>query len=137
MNGGSFCFFVYRTDSNEFLNAFSALTNDYIPAVVLFSVGFGIALMAIPNRKLLLDNLEIVVDGLGRLNRMVVNAAPIGMFAIVAEAAGTFSPVQFQLLQGYLIVYGAASLLLSLWIFPLLISCLRQRLASFLSFVRL
>lgn len=104
-------------------NFFASLTNELVPAVVLFSVGFGIALMLIPERKSLLNNIEIMVNGLGNLNHMVVRIAPLGMFAIVAKSAGTISPFQFQLLQGYLLVYGSASLLISLWVFPLLISC--------------
>lgn len=105
--GGSF-FSVTMFDQSEPLNwlvlfipsnFFASLTNELVPAVVLFAVGFGIALMLIPNRKSLLNNFEIMVEGRENLNHMVVRIAFLGMFAIVAKSAGTISPFQFLLLQ--------------------------------------
>jgi Na+/H+-dicarboxylate symporter len=103
-------------------NPFWSLANNAVPAVVLFSIGLGAALIPVSNKELLLDRLDVLLDGLGRLNRLVVRMSPLGMFAILGHTAGTLSLEQFGLLQGYLLVYGAAALLLSLWVLPSLIA---------------
>jgi proton glutamate symport protein len=104
-------------------NPFFSLSNNLVPAVVIFSIGLGVALMRVPNKDSLLDKLAILLEGLGNLNGMIVRLAPIGIFGIVGHAAGTLSFEQFGLLQGYLIVYGVAALLLSLWILPAILAC--------------
>jgi Na+/H+-dicarboxylate symporter/ABC-type amino acid transport substrate-binding protein len=103
-------------------NPFFSLTNNLVPAVVLFFGGLGVALIPVPNKESLLDRFDILVDGLGRLNKLVLRAAPVGMFAIVGHTCGTLSWEQFGLLQGYLIVYASAALLLSLWVLPALVA---------------
>lgn len=103
-------------------NPFWSLAHNLVPAVVLFSLGLGVAVMSVPNKELLLDKLDVAIQGLARLNRMVVRLSPVGIFGIVGHAAGTMSLQQFGLVQGYLLVYGAAALLLSLWILPAVIA---------------
>ncbi len=103
-------------------NPFWSLTNNLVPAVVLFCLGLGVALIPVANKESLLDKLDILIEGLGRLNKLVVRLSPLGMFGIVGHTAGTLSPDQFSLLQGYILVYAVASLLLSLWILPALIA---------------
>ena len=104
-------------------NPFWSLTNNLVPAVVLFSVGLGVALIPIANKELLLDKLDVLNDALGRLNKLIVRMAPLGIFAIVAHTSGTLSMEQFHLLQGYLFVYMGAAVLLTFWVLPALISC--------------
>ncbi len=104
-------------------NPFFSLSNNFVPAVVLFFGGLGVALIPVPNKESLLDRFDILVEGLERLNKLVLRAAPVGMFAIVGHTSGTLSWEQFGLLQGYLLVYATASLLLSLWVMPALIAC--------------
>jgi proton glutamate symport protein len=104
-------------------NPFWALANNLVPAVVLFSVGLGIALIPVANKETLFEKLDVLVDGFGRLNKLVVRLSPIGIFAITGHATGTMAFDEFALLQGYLLVYGAATVLLSFWVLPALISC--------------
>ncbi len=93
-------------------NPFWALANNLVPAVVLFCLGLGVALIPIPNKERLLDSLDVLLDGLARLNKLIVQLSPIGIFAIVGYTAGTMSVEQLSLLQGYLLVYGGAAVLL-------------------------
>ncbi len=104
-------------------NPFYSLTNSLVPAVVLFSLGLGIALIPVSRKESLLAQLEALVDGLTHLNRLVVRLSPIGIFGIVGHASGTMSLAQMGLLQGYLLVYGSAAALLSLWVLPALVAC--------------
>jgi Na+/H+-dicarboxylate symporter len=103
-------------------NPFRSFTENWIPAVVVFSIGTGIALMAIPNKATFLDPLDVVVTALGKLNKLVVKLTPLGMFAIVAYTTGTTDLAQFNLIQGYLLTYGASAVILAFFVLPSLIA---------------
>ncbi|MCO8120604.1 cation:dicarboxylase symporter family transporter [Stieleria sp. TO1_6] len=103
-------------------NPFRSLAENAIPAVVVFSLGVGFALMRHPRKEQLLEPLQVFVEVLGKLNRMVAKLTPIGMFAIVASTAGTISPEKFKLLQGYLLTYGVSALLLTFIVLPVFVT---------------
>ncbi len=103
-------------------NPFWSLANNQVPAIVIFSLGLGIALITVENKEPLLNKLDILLEGLARLNKMVVRMSPIGMFGIVGYTATAMSWQQFGLLQGYLLVYGAAAIVLSLLLVPALLA---------------
>jgi Na+/H+-dicarboxylate symporter/ABC-type amino acid transport substrate-binding protein len=105
-------------------NPFQALSENSIPAVVVFSLGLGIALMSIPDKARLLDPLDVVVEALAKLNKLVLKLTPIGIFAIVAHATGTTDPGQFRLIQGYLLTYAVAAIVLSFVVLPALVSAI-------------
>mgnify|MGYP001555754221 FL=1 len=105
-------------------NPFHSLANTVIPAVVLFSSAVGIALINMPDKANLIDTLNTFIEAVSRVTRFVVGLTPIGVFAIVAVAAGTMTVDQIVRLEAYFIMYIAASLYLALWVLPLLISML-------------
>lgn len=105
-------------------NPFKALAENSIPAVVVFCIGLGIALMTLPNKEALLDPLDVVVAALEKLNKLVVKLTPLGIFAICAYTAGTIDFKQFSLIQGYLLTYAASALILSFVVLPLLVTAL-------------
>ncbi len=81
-------------------NVFQALSNEYVPAVVVFCLFFGGALMLVPGKESLLDFLDLCSDGLGRINLFLVRLAPIGLFTLTAAAAGTLRLEELSRLQG-------------------------------------
>ncbi len=103
-------------------NPFHSLANSVVPAVVLFSVVLGIALIGMGQKQRLIDVLTVAGDALGRVARIIARLTPIGLFAISASAAGTLDVGQVQRLQIYFIAYAATGLLLSLWILPGLVA---------------
>ena len=105
-------------------NPFHSLANSVVPAVVLFSAVLGIALMGVSGKERFIEWLQVVERALARANRLVVKLTPLGLFAIAAHAAGTLDLEQAARLRVYLISYGAMALLLTLWVFPGLVSCL-------------
>ncbi len=105
-------------------NPFSALADNTVPATVLFSSALGIAIMGLDRKQALLDSLEVVSDALLRIAAFVAGLAPYGVFAIVAEAAGTMDPAAFAGLQVYIFSYCALALVLTLWVVPVLVTCL-------------
>ena len=105
-------------------NPFNSLANNVVPAVVLFSVLLGAALIGVERKQVLLDVLGIVGDALSRLTRFITRLTPYGLFAIAATAAGTLSFEQLGRLQVYLISYVLVALLVSLWVLPGLVAAL-------------
>lgn len=105
-------------------NPFHSMANTVIPAVVIFSAAVGIALIGMPRKQALIESLETFLEALGRVTRFVVGLTPIGVFAIVAVAAGTMTWAEITRLEAYFVVYIVASLYLALWVLPVLISML-------------
>ena len=99
-------------------NPFHALANNLVPAVVLFSIALGVALIGVPNKEKALDGMGLLIDTLVRIANFVVKLTPLGVFAIMASAAGTMSFAEFQRLEIYIYSYIAVSLVMSLWILP-------------------
>ena len=103
-------------------NPFHSLANNVVPAVVLFSVILGVALIGVDNKSALLGVLESMKAALARATRFVVGLTPYGLFAIAATTAGTMSLDQVGRLQVYLIGYCLVALLVSLWVLPGLVA---------------
>ena len=105
-------------------NPFNALANNVVPAVVLFSLILGIALIGVERRERLLDVLQVARDAISAATRFVTRLTPYGLFAIAATAAGTLSLEQLGRLQIYLVAYVAVALMISLWVLPGLVAAL-------------
>jgi Na+/H+-dicarboxylate symporter/ABC-type amino acid transport substrate-binding protein len=105
-------------------NPFNSLANNIVPAVVLFSVVVGVALIGVERKQALLDVLEVATDAVSRATRAIVRLTPYGLFAIAASAAGTLNLDQLGRLQVYLFAYVAIALFVSLWVLPGLIAAL-------------
>jgi Na+/H+-dicarboxylate symporter/ABC-type amino acid transport substrate-binding protein len=99
-------------------NPFRSLANNVVPAVVVFSVLLGIALLGLPGKERVLGPLQLLNDTLGRAGNLLVRFTPYGIFAIAGHAAGTLRVDQFGRLQGFLVLSVGLSLILTLWILP-------------------
>ncbi|HET7217897.1 MAG TPA: cation:dicarboxylase symporter family transporter [Vicinamibacterales bacterium] len=105
-------------------NPFYSLANNIVPAVVLFSVVLGMALIKVERKQVLLDVLTVAGDALSRATRLIVRLTPYGLFAIAATAAGTLSLEQLGRLQVFLVAYVLVALLVSFWVLPGLVAAL-------------
>jgi Na+/H+-dicarboxylate symporter len=105
-------------------NPFHSLANNIVPAVVLFSIVLGVAVIGLERKLVLLDLLHVVSAALSRATRFIVQLTPYGLFAIAATAAGTLSLEQLGRLQVYLLAYVGVALLVSLWVLPGLVAAL-------------
>jgi Na+/H+-dicarboxylate symporter len=105
-------------------NPFHSLANSVVPAVVLFSIIVGVALIGVERKGVLLDILTVAAQALSRATRFVVRLTPYGLFAIAATTAGTMSFEQIGRLQVYVVAYILVSLLVSLWVLPALVAAL-------------
>ena len=107
-------------------NPFRSLADNIVPAVVLFSVLVGIALITVERKHVVLDVLHVCGEALARVARMVIRLTPYGLFAVAATASGTMTWDQVGRLQIYIVIYVLATLLIALWILPGLITTLTQ-----------
>ncbi len=103
-------------------NPFNSLANNIAPAVVIFCLLFGIALITVKSKEALLGHFDVVLETLIRVNSFVVALSPIGIFAITATAAGTLSFEEFGRLQAYLLTFGFSVVLLTFVVLPMLIA---------------
>jgi Na+/H+-dicarboxylate symporter/ABC-type amino acid transport substrate-binding protein len=105
-------------------NPFNSLANNIVPAVVLFSIVLGVALISVPRKDVLLDVMSVARDMVGRATKFVVRLTPYGMFAVAAVAAGTLQIEQLARIQVYLLAYVAVAILLAAWVLPGLVAAL-------------
>lgn len=105
-------------------NPFHALANNLVPAVVLFSMAIGVAMIGIEDKARTLEGMAVLIDALTRITNFVVKLTPIGVFALTASAAGTMSLGEFQRLEIYIWSYIGLSLVMSLWVLPGLVTAL-------------
>lgn len=100
------------------VNPFSSMARTVVPAVAVFSVASGIALIGIEKKQHLLDVLATISETLTRVAMMVVKLTPIGVFAIAANATGTLTVEEFGRLQTYIVTFIVATLVLTFWVLP-------------------
>jgi Na+/H+-dicarboxylate symporter len=105
-------------------NPFHALADNLVPAVVVFSICFGVALIGLPGGSTFLDALTGANDALTRIANAVVSLTPIGVFGIAANAAGTISLTEFGQLQVFIAAYVVTALFMTFWVIPGLLSAM-------------
>ena len=103
-------------------NPFESMSDNVVPAVVLFSIFIGLGVMKLPNKESLLKPLDVLTDGLNQVNKMIIKITPIGVFCIAAGVVSTLSWSDISRLQGYLLVYLLAVILITFLVLPFLIS---------------
>jgi Na+/H+-dicarboxylate symporter len=103
-------------------NPFHSLAENVVPAVVLFSILCGVALIGIKEKEALMQALSTATEIFIKITNLIVKLTPYGVFAISAAAAGTMSIEEFGRLQVYLVSFNVASLFLAFWILPKMVT---------------
>ncbi|CAE7855941.1 dctA, partial [Symbiodinium microadriaticum] len=108
------------------INPFRSMAETVVPAVAVFSVVVGIALIGIEadKKKIMLDLLSVASMVLTRVAVLVVRLAPFGLFAIAANAAGTMTIQELGRLQVYIGSFILLTLLLTFFIMPAMVAIL-------------
>ncbi len=105
-------------------NIFYDLSHNIIPAVVIFSLLIGIALMQLKEKHTLLQGLQLIVDALTKITGWIARITPIGTFLIIASQAGTIEFSTIKQVSSYIILYILCVSLIIFWIFPRITSML-------------
>jgi len=103
-------------------NPFASLANAVVPAIVVFSVMIGVALIGVKNKQSVLEPLSAIAEALMAVTGFVARLAPYGVFALAASAAGTLNLEEIERLQVYAVVYMTMAIILSFWVLPGLIT---------------
>ncbi len=103
-------------------NVFRSLSDEVVPAVVVFCLFFGVALISIPGKEALLDFLDLCASGIGQINMFLIRLAPFGLFALSAAAAGTLRLEELARLQAYLIMFALACATAMFGMIPVLLT---------------
>ncbi|MDD5727171.1 MAG: cation:dicarboxylase symporter family transporter [Victivallales bacterium] len=105
-------------------NPFYSLANSFVPAITVFCICVGIALMSVNNKEVILNDFQICCAALLKANNGVVKLAPIGTFALLANLTGTITLAEVGRMQVYLVVYCAVILLVCFCTIPLTVTAL-------------
>jgi Na+/H+-dicarboxylate symporter len=103
-------------------NPFASLSQNVVPAVVLFSCLIGIGLLGLDDKESLIAPLRTWNRAIVRITGFIINLTPYGVFAIGAVTAGTMDPDTLSRLEVYFIVFGLSSVLLAFVILPFLVT---------------
>lgn len=102
-------------------NWFNSLASNKVPAVVLFCIALGIALITAKEKGDLIKLLDVLSESVMRVIKYIVKLTPIGVFVMTAVATGKMDFAELGRLQGYFILYSVAVPLLAFWVLPGLI----------------
>ncbi len=105
-------------------NIFFALSHNIVPAIVIFSLLIGIALINLPEKQAMMDFLGVFVAALTRITIWIAKITPIGTFLIIAYQVGTTDLATVKQVGSYLFLYLLTLGFIIFWIFPRLTSSL-------------
>lgn len=107
-------------------NIFGALGAGTVPAVVLFSLFLGFAILRLGSGGDFLKLIEELQSAIGEMAAMVMKAAPVGVFAIAASAAGSLDVEDLKGLYVYIVTLTLLCLVLTFWLFPMLVKTMTK-----------
>jgi len=105
-------------------NPFRSLSENLVPAVVVFCICLGIAFIGITRKESVIGPMRVMLDAMSRVTLWVAGLTPYGVFAIAASAAGTITVDEIGRLQGYMIIYISTAFILSFVVLPLAITAI-------------
>ncbi len=103
-------------------NLFRALTENSVPAIVVFCILFGFGVIGLEGKKTLIDQFGLVAKALHRVNGMVIRFTPFGTFGIAAYTAGTMTLSELEKLQAYYVSFGLLAAILIFLVMPLIVT---------------
>lgn len=103
-------------------NLFEALSNNYVPAVVLFCILFGIMLQRVKGESALFKILDTISNACIEFWSWLIKFAPVGTFCSLAYISGTIQGSQLKDVTEYLFLFGFGAIILTFWLLPNIIS---------------
>lgn len=105
-------------------NIFYDLSNNIVPAVVIFSIFIGVALMHLREKDTLMLVLRNLVETFTRITSWIAKITPYGTFLIIANQVGTIQFSTIKQVSTYIILYILCICILVFWVVPRLASML-------------
>jgi Na+/H+-dicarboxylate symporter/ABC-type amino acid transport substrate-binding protein len=105
-------------------NPFYSYANAIVPAVVVFSILVGVALIGTKDKHAFIEPLSVLLAALVKVLGIITRLTPLGVFALVANTVGTIAIEDLVRLQVFIVLYALIALVVSLWLLPALIATL-------------
>ena len=102
----------------------TALSQNYVPAVVVFCIFYGVALQSLKDKTALLGVLEAIRLASLKFWNWIVVLAPVGVFALFAVTAGTTAFTDFARMGIYLALFLVGTLMVAFWVLPAIVAAL-------------
>lgn len=99
-------------------NIFYDLSNNIVPAIVIFSLLIGISLMFLKEKQYLMNSFQNLVDALTRITSWIARITPYGTFLIIANQVGTIQLTTIKQVSTYIILYILGVSLIVFWLIP-------------------
>lgn len=104
-------------------NPFRSLSEGEVPAVVLFCLLLGFALIADSRNRILLDPINCLKEALSSVTKLITNIIPFAVFAIASYSVGSLTFERLAQLQVYFISVIVLTVLLCSVVLPLIVQC--------------
>ena len=105
-------------------NPFVDLVDNHLPAIVIFSIVYGAAIQRVNDKEAFLSILDLIRNASVTIWNWIVLLAPLGVFALFADTAGTVALTELADLSLYLIAMICGTGILAFWILPSVIAAL-------------
>ncbi|MEO2173414.1 MAG: cation:dicarboxylase symporter family transporter [bacterium] len=105
-------------------NPFQSMAEGSVPAMVLFCIALGLALIGMNNKSEIINFMDVASTGLSRVTDGLLKVLPFGIFAMSASAAGTMGVEEFASMQVYLVSMFVLCMLLTFWVLPWVVAVL-------------
>ncbi|MCB1071809.1 MAG: cation:dicarboxylase symporter family transporter [Chlamydiia bacterium] len=113
------------------------IVNNIVPAIAIFAIITGIALMHLTHKEPLISFLERVNRIMEQILKGIMIVSPIGVLAIFATFIGNVRFTDLRALNFYVIPMVIISLILTFWVLPaLVISCTSLKYKEVISEIR-
>lgn len=99
-------------------NIFYDLVNNVVPAIVLFSLLMGIALISLKGKEVIMQTFNTCVTILTKATSWIARLTPWGTFLIISEQVGTIQLSTVKQISTYVILFILILSLVVFWIFP-------------------
>ena len=103
-------------------NIAEALSRNYVPAIVVFAVVYGLGIQAAERKQTFFDVLEAIRKASVVIWAWTVKFAPLGVFALFAGTAGTIEPAQLGGLLVYIGLYTIGCMVIAFIILPVILT---------------
>ncbi|MEM8587289.1 MAG: cation:dicarboxylase symporter family transporter [Pseudomonadota bacterium] len=105
-------------------NPVSALVDNYVPAIVLLAVIYGVAIQRFDNREGFLNGVDLVRRASAKIWSWVTYVAPIGVLALFADLSGSIQIDELGNIVLYLVLFTLGAILLAFGVIPFLATSL-------------
>lgn len=102
-------------------NIFRDISENHVPAIIIFCVLFGVMLQRVKGKEPLLDILNIISRVCLRFWNFIILFTPLAVFSYMSDLFGTINMQQLYDIGFFLLLYIMAGILICFWLLPIVL----------------